>query len=276
MAASRRWAALLLVVAVACKGGDDDVDDGTGPDLPGDADATVADALLSDLMGLGQAFLLPNGPGCVSASSTLDSDADGISDDVTYQYDPTGCRYDFDGGYGTISGTLRVVDKGVPFGFDAMMTDLRYTEVQSSPAQTIQRTLMGTRTLGGTPQDATLSVAVTVAYERTGEVTATMTETWQARFQSTGAGLVLGPGQVLPQGSDLTVTGTTTWLKPGVVSYGISFETGTPMRWAAGCGCPWPSSGEVRARLTSGGPSGYLRYSFSGCWGDIDVEFVEG
>jgi hypothetical protein len=32
----------------------------------------------------------------------------------------------------------------------------------------------------------------------------------------------------------------------------------------------------VRAQLTSGGPSGYLRYTFSECWGDVGVEFVEG
>jgi hypothetical protein len=271
-----KYAVLLLGAAFACKAGAvDDADDGGGPDLPGDADETVAEALRMEIANVGPAVLMPGGaPGCLAWSATGDTDGDGIPDDVLFTFDEAGCRYDFDGGYGTVAGTKRVVDAGAPFGFDADVTGLRYIEVQSDPPMTVRRTLSGTHSLRGSALDATLSMAVSVVYERTGEETATLTEAWQARFQAPAPGIVFGMGGTL-QGVTLTLQGTSSWTKTGV-HYQLSLQTVTPMTWAVGCDAPWPSGGSVKATLTSGGPAGYLLYRFTGCWGDADVEFVSG
>lgn len=270
-----RWLVLagILVWGSASCGSDD----GNGPNGDGsDLADLVASVLTGELGGLSGALVLPSGPpGCVSISSIIDTDGDGVPDNSDFSFSSSGCSFTFEGGSGTSSGTITVTDPGASFGFDASLADVSATLNTSNPTRTTVRTLNGTRTVRGSGSGTTLQQNIEITYTSTGSLPALVVETWGASYTpAAGSSVVLGIGARLPPGS-ANVTGSVEWNQNGT-TLELELVTERPIEWAAGCESPFPSAGEVHANVLSGGPSGYLRIRYTGCGEEVETDFMAG
>lgn len=274
-----------LILWIAVLPGCGTKDDSTGiadnlPDVPDIEFDMLAGVLWGELAGVGGAMMLPSGgPGCLSISATDDLDGDGVPEEADFTFSSSGCHFTFDNGWGTTAGSIHVTDPGVSFGFASTLNGIAYTlsvEAQDDdPAETRVRTLNGTRTVAGSPSQMTLTQNVDVAYTVTNKPSATATETWQAVFTpGQGASVVIGYGKRVPDGG-LVVTGPFTWVQNGATVV-LSLETTVPLSFPPSCESPFPSAGEVHARVVSGGPAGYVRLAWSGCGMEVQIDFIEG
>lgn len=268
-----------LLAVAGCSGGGGDLDDDgdiTGPDTPDDpeAGAYAALAVASDLDVVLVNLLMPGGPlECVTTTTPWeDSDQDGVPDDLTYVFSLDGCRYDLEGGsWGSTSGTARIVDPGASWGMDVTLQDYGYWThlAQEDPPRTLSREHTGTTHLSGSGLDVAFGIDHDVRFEVTGQPDATLAEEWTGTWTPAGAdpfAFTLVPGS-------LTLQGSTRFLRGGV-EIRLSLETVTPLRWDAACDAVWPQAGEIRARVESGAPAGYLAITWSGCWRTSTVDFV--
>jgi hypothetical protein len=274
-----RFSVLLLPLPVlwltCCKAGDD-----AGPENPiqGLDFSMVSQVLAGEFNGAGLALMLPSGPpGCLSATSWDDGDADGVLDDSDFTFSASGCRFTFDDGWGTTSGAIHILDPGNDFGFSATLNGLAYTiSVDANggdPAETRVRTLHGERSVSGSPSQVTLMQDVDLTYTVTSRPSAQVSETWQAVFTaSQGSAVAFGVGARLPDGSTV-ITGPMSWTQSGA-TVSLSLETTVPIWFDPGCQSPFPSAGEVHAHVVSGGPNGYVRVRWSSCGGESEVDFV--
>ncbi len=235
----------------------------------------LAYVLRSELGAVGRSMTLPNGaPGCLALSSVDDADADGVPEDADFVFSESGCSFDVGNGTGTTTGTVHVTDPGSAFGFSAVLDHLTSKFNLNGGARIEALTVHGQRQVGGAPTAVTLTQNAQFTLTITGRVTATGTETWQAVFTpAQGAQVSFGLGMRLPDGG-VVVTGPVVFTQNGSTAT-LSLSTPTPIRWNPTCGSPFPTSGEVRGQVVSGGPNGYVRIVWSSCGGEAEVDFVE-
>ena len=238
----------------------------------------VSQVLQGEFSGVGVTLMLPSGgPQCLTATSFDDLDVDGVPDDSDFTFSASGCRFTFDGGSGTTSGAIHILDPGNDFGFSATLNALAYTfnldANGGDPAETRVRTLNGERSVTGSPTQVTLTQDVDLTYTVTGRPSAQVSETWQAVFTaSQGSTVAFGLGMRLPDG-ETVITGPMSWTQSGA-TVSLSLETTVPIWFDPGCQSPFPSAGEVHAHVVSGGPNGYVRVRWSSCGGETEVDFV--
>jgi hypothetical protein len=275
-----RGAALLFLtlIAAACRGGDENGDDGTGPEVPGDPEAGqfAAMALAGEIDGILQHVFLPGGaPGCVTLDPLpfTDVDHDEVPDDLRFTFDLDGCKFTMSAGnWGSSSGSVRVIDPGATFGLDAEVQAMTsWTHLADhSPVWTISRERTGTVHLAGNPTQVTFTVAQTMVFRVTGEPDAELTMAWSGTLIPDGptpfSFVTVNPGT-------LTLTGTSTFTRNNTVIV-LSITTPTPLRWEPSCDAPWPQSGAVRADVVSGAAPGYLEITYDGCWQTGEVDFI--
>jgi hypothetical protein len=236
----------------------------------------LAYVLRSELGALERTLMLPNGPpGCLSISSTDDTDSDGVPDAADFVYSETGCAFPLDNGTGTTAGTVHVTDPGSAFGFMATLQALE-TLFNLDNGQSIESlAVSGQRHVEGSPDELTLTQSVQFSLGITGRSPASGSETWQAVFTpAQGAQAGLGIGMQLPDGGTV-VAGGFVFIQSGTTAT-LDLSTPTPIRWDPECGSPFPTSGEVHAQVVSGGPSGYVKIVWSSCGGEAAVDFVGG
>ncbi len=269
---------LTIAGLTGCKSGSDD---GTGIDVDSEVEFDMlAGVLRSELSTVAGAFMVPGtGEGCVTLTADPDGDGDGIPDQADFTFSSSGCKYTFDGGWGTSAGAMHVADAGDPFGFTATLSSMAYTtSVEANaddPAQTRILTLNGERTVGGSATRLTLTQTLTFTYTVTSRPSATGTETWQAVFTADqGSTVAFGYGMRVPDG-DTEVSGPFEWTQNGA-TVRLTLETVDPLRFPTSCQSPFPSSGEVHARVVSGAPAGYVRLAWSSCGGEAQVDWVAG
>jgi hypothetical protein len=272
-----------ILLTAGCGGGggdgDGDGDDGVGPDVPGDPDAgpQAADALAAELDAIIQNVLLPGGPpGCVTIDPLpmVDSDHDGVPDDLRFSFDLNGCRYTVDepGAWGSTSGAVRVTDPGAAFGFDAVLEEYAVWAhlTDSTPPRDIVRSHSGETHVSGSEAAVAFSTDQTVFVDITGQPDAALAIEWSGTFVPSGPEpfrfYVLNPGS-------LTMTGTGSFSR-NQTTIRFSLTTTTPLSWEASCPSIWPQSGVVRANVLSGATAGYLEISYTACFQRGEVEFV--
>lgn len=267
--------ALLLLAAGAGCGGDDNPENPTGKDsgMTVDEFEAATDAMVKSLNDVSGMFMLPGGgPLCVSVSSTVDSDADGIPDDAFFNFSGSGCRFEGDNFWGTTSGSIRVQDTGSGVNCLCTLADLAVGLGQIDPPRTVTRVSNGTRTIAGTTTAATMTQDVTTAYNVTGGFNATVVHHWSAAFTAAAGAPPILSGSGLPVG-DATVQGVLEW-NYGERSRQFVLSTVTPLHWPADCNSAFPSAGEIHAAITLGTVTGYVRIVYQGCWQDPEVDFV--
>lgn len=234
----------------------------------------LAYAFRSEFAALKQTMMLPDGPpGCLTLSSVDDTDGDGVPDAADFVFSETGCRWDLGDGTGTRSGSVHVTDPGNPFGFSSTLDNLATIYELNGGARVENLAVTGQRQVAGSPAELTLTQNVQFTLSITGQPPATGTESWQAAFTpAQGAAIALGLGMRLPDGG-MVVTGPFTFTQNGTTAT-LSFSTVTPIRWDPTCGSPFPTGGEVRGQVVSGGPKGYVKIVWSSCGGEAAVDFV--
>lgn len=270
--------ALLCLVGCPSGGGDvDDDDDITGPEIPDDPEAGTfaAMVLAAEVDGVLANLLMPGGPvECVTTEPAvwMDADADGVPDDRRYTFSLEGCKFTLgNGGWGSTSGRIRIVDPGPAWGFQASLEAYGYWSYlpDNDPPWTVSREHTGTTTLSGSAPAPAFSLDHAVLFRVTGEPDASLSEVWSGTYVPTGAepfDYTLGAGT-------MTLSGTSVFSRNNVAIH-LSLETVTPLRWEASCDCVWPQGGVIRAHVTAGGPSGYLEITYSDCWRMGVAEFV--
>jgi len=266
---------LTVLLALSGCGGDGD---GTGPEdeVDGLEFSMLANLLRSELSGLSNSLMLPNGgPGCMTVSSFADADGDGIPDEADFVFSASGCLFTLDDGSGTTAGTVHVVDPGAAFGFSETLSGLSYTMTVNQPAETRVLTLSGQRQVTGSPSQIRLTQNVQVGVTTTGKPSASATESWDAVFTAAqGSAVTFGVGARLPDGGTV-VAGPLTWIQGGN-TVSMSLSTTLPIWFDPACESPFPSSGEVHAQVVSGGPSGYVKIRWSECGGEAETDWIAG
>lgn len=263
---------LLAAAALIACSDDEDV---AGPG--GDAFEDVSTVIVDEFGVLRAAFAPPSGsPTCLIVSPAPpfpDGDGDGVPDSVRCVFDPAGCSFGDDTYTATTSGLIVLTDPGAAFGFRARLEDLAYTMTSGDPSITRQRVLNGVRVVTGAPDSLALSRHDTLTFSRTGGATATVIEALTGTFTpEAGQTVSFGVGVPPPPGQ-YTVTGTITWTQ-GTSVYVLDVTTASPLLYPSGCDSPFPSGGELRFHLTSGGPAGTLTVAWDGCWNDAVTDWI--
>ncbi len=263
-----------LLLILACGGGDDG-DDITGPDGDVDVMSQLGPALVTELGNLSTILRLPSGPpGCLTVTPLPfpDSDGDGVPDSAHFAFDETGCTFVFTGGSGTSWGTIDVTDPGASFGFSTLHA-VSHAISTVDPPSTRTLTINGTRTVGGTPTRLTLSEDIQLAFSMTGKPASAATERWTAVFTpEDGSSVVFGLGVPLPSGQ-IDLAGTLIWMQEGI-TVTLAVSTAVPIAIDTACESPFPVAGEVRFQVTSGAAPGYVSVRFTGCGGEMEVDWV--
>lgn len=283
----RRWTCFAILAAVT--GSLSACGDSTNPAdaLPdgavGAIGLTTRDDLEATLDALTVASLIrplatsPTGQAaCVTPSSSLDSDGDGVPDDATYTFTAPPCRFSgIRGSTLDVVGQLRVVDP-VPdvagFGYQATLTGLRFTLVpddEDDPAYTVTRN--GTRVLSGSTAGLRVVTDLQVIRTFVGFSDAAVDQQWTVDFT---ADTPIQINQPLPSGT-LDVSGTLGWTR-GDENFALTVTTPTPLHYNAGCadGPQRFDAGELRAAGTFDETAGYIRIVWSECGREPSVGFV--
>lgn len=212
-------------------------------------------------------------PTCATPSSTTDSDGDGIPDDATYAFTAPPCNLTFPGGSLELVGQVRVQDpapSAAGFGYEATVTNLRFTFDGSGdgPAYTVTRN--GLRALTGSP--AALQLVADFQLTRTfvGELEAAVEQLWTVSFTPEAS---LQINQPLSSGT-LDIAGSLDWTR-GTESVSLTVTTPTPLHYNADCdGAQRIDAGELRAGGTFPEAAGYVRLLWNDCNDEPSVRFV--
>lgn len=274
---SRLAAFAALAILAACG---DSTDPAAGPAAGQDIGAMARDEVEAGLDALtvptSLAPLGTAGPGCGSASSTTDTDGDGVPDDATITYTAPPCRFTgIRGSTLDVVGQLRLQDpapSAAGFGYEATVTALRFTltgDDSDDPSYSVTRN--GFRSLSGTTAGLQLVSTLQVVRTFTGQPDGAIDQQWTIVFEPEAS---LQINQPLPSGT-LDVSGTLGWTR-GTESLDLTVTTPAPLHYDSDCS-DTPQridGGEMQVAGTFDGTPGYVRLRWSECGRDPEIRFV--
>jgi hypothetical protein len=211
---------------------------------------------------------------CVSPSSAVDSDGDGVPDDATFVFIAPPCRFTgWRGGTLDVVGSLRIQDPSstsAGFGYEATLTGLRSRFTSVDPQVIYDVTRNGTRTLSGSVSGLTLTADLQVIRTFTGHPDAAIDKQWSLNFTPATPLQINTP---LPSGS-LDIAGTVDWVR-GPEHLVLTVTTPTPLEYDAGCTDTVQRirSGEMQATGTFGEEDGIVRITWRGCGTEPSFSF---
>ena len=203
---------------------------------------------------------------CVSPSSAVDSDGDGVPDDATYLFTAPPCRFTgWRGGTLDIVGSLRIQDPSstsAGFGYDATLTGLRSRFTSADAKVIYDVTRNGTRTLSGSVGGLLLTADLQVIRTFAGHPDAAVDKQWSLNFTPATPLQINAP---LPSGT-LDIAGTVDWTR-GTEHFVLTVTTPTPLQYDAGCidTVQRISAGVMQASGTFGEEEGIVRVTWRGC-----------
>jgi hypothetical protein len=206
----------------------------------------------------------------------VDTDGDGIPDDLTLTFSNPPCSFSgIRGGIVELTGTLRVQDANPAnaFDFTATLTNLVFSFAGPGGTRSFIATRNGTRSLTGSATGATLTENLTVLRQRPGRANATLVRSGTAAFAvDTGRTLVMT--QPLPAGT-FDLGGTLDWHR-STENFSFTISTPVPLHYDPSCtGTPQRiSAGELRASGTIGSSTGYIRVLWTACGIEPTKTFV--
>jgi len=275
-------AAGALAIALAACGDSTDPDNDPLPDNAATAvGLTVSDNVEASLDAFFPRRLLQpfsTGPAddpCVTPSSSIETDGDGVPDDATYIFTAPPCRYtDVRGFTLDVIGQLRVVDPAPEtpgFGADISLTALRFSLSAEDTDKNYSVIRNGTMTLTGGTAGLELTTDLQVQRSFTGLSDALAEHVWTVGFDPETS---LQINQPLPDGS-VTVSGTVVWNRDNE-SFDLTITTATPLHYDASCVATGQrfDDGELRVTGTFGETPGYVRIVWADCGDDPGIEFV--
>jgi hypothetical protein len=211
---------------------------------------------------------------CVSPSSAVDSDGDGVPDDATFVFIAPPCRFTgWRGGTLDIVGSLRIQDPSstsAGFGYDATLTGLRsrFTGADANVIYDVTRN--GTRTLSGSVTGLLLTADLQVIRTFAGHPDAAVDKQWSLNFTPSAPLQING---ALPSGT-LDIAGTIDWTR-GTEHLVLTVSTPTPLEYDAGCTDTVQRirAGEMTATGTFGDTDGIVRVTWRGCTNEPGFSF---
>jgi hypothetical protein len=274
-------AGAITAVLAAC-GDSTDPDADPLPDNAATAVAlTVRDNVEASLDAFFPARLLQpfsTGPAddpCVTPSSSVETDGDGVPDDATYTFTAPPCRYTDVRGFSLdVVGQLRIVDP-VPetpgFGANISLTALRFSLTAEDADKNYSVIRNGIMTLTGSPAGLELATELQVQRTFTGLPDGSAEHVWTVGFDPETS---LQINQPLPNGS-VTVSGTVGWTR-GNENFDLTITTATPLHYDASCTATGQrfDDGELHVSGTFGETPGSVRIVWSDCGDDPGIEFV--
>ncbi|HXG45265.1 MAG TPA: hypothetical protein VNJ71_10965 [Gemmatimonadales bacterium] len=245
----------------------------------------LATAVQDELLGLAPALVVPGSgappgaslpAGCPAASSTTDSDGDGIPDDARLTFTNPPCSLSgFLGGTLTLDGTVRIQDPsgGNSTALDATLADLRWSYTDPGGIRSFTTTRNGTLNRLGSPDAALLAVNVTTVRHRPNRAAATIGLVGTLDFTAETPGS-LELDQPLPAG-DLTLDGTWTWRRR-TEDYRLTVSTVVPLQYDPTCAGPHRfRAGRLELAGTLQGRQGTLVLTWSACGTDPARRWLE-
>lgn len=295
-------AAIGLTLA-ACSSSDSAAPGGAGPLTQADAQA-IGDEMQSEVAGLSDGssltnFLTPNfsappgavrafhgafhGPvffspsaGCptLSENPPIDTDGDGVPDNLTLTFDPATCTFSRPGGHASLelSGAITVSDPSTPG------KGLRLAFAGFQQKFTVQDSIFFQRNVDGAWQltsDSTGFAATdstTVLHTSSQRPSSELAKAWQVSFGA-DSGSRFGPCLHLPSG-DFIINGTTTRTHDGVTR-SFSITTVTPLHRDVTCASENKIvSGELAVAHTDSTGTATVHITFNACGQDPTIALV--
>ena len=279
-----------LLSGLAAAGCGDDLLNGVGvaDELSADVGETLRDEVESALSSLtlgssldpiGTTQAAPDAASvvavpCVSPSSAVDSDGDGVPDDATFLFTAPPCRFTgWRGGTLDIVGSLRIQDPSstsAGFGYDATLTGLRSRFTSADPEVIYDVTRNGTRTLSGSVTGLLLTADLQVIRTFAGHPDAAVDKQWSLNFTPATQLQINTP---LPSGT-LDIAGTVDWTR-GTEHFVLTVTTPTPLQYDAACTDTVQRirAGVMQASGTFGDMEGLVRVTWRGCGSEPEFNF---
>lgn len=207
-------------------------------------------------------------PACVTANPVhpMDSDSDGIPDDVTLTFD---CSLTIARWTLARTGQMRIQDTNENNPFDATqtLTDFAWSLTDHRHDRSFTATRNGSRSRIGTHSAASLTINMNIVRQRTNKPDATIQREGTITFTA-AEGDSLFMDRSLPNGT-INVTGSQTWTR-GSENYSFTVTTVTPLVYDASCTDTDQriSAGELDFAATVNGQSGTLKLVWTAC--DVD------
>jgi hypothetical protein len=212
---------------------------------------------------------------CVPPSSPGDSDGDGVPDDATYLLTAPPCRFTgWRGGTFELVGQLRIQDPtatSAGFGYQATLTGLRTRFTNAAADVMYDVTRSGTRTLGGSVSELTLTSDLQVTRTFAGQPDAAIAEQWTATY-TPATPLQINGRQ---NSGTLDIAGTVHWAR-GSEDLALVVTTPTLLQFDATCldTVQRIKAGELRAAGDFDGAAAYVRVRWTGCGKEPTFDFV--
>lgn len=217
-----------------------------------------------------------SGP-CPVASSTTDTDGDGVPDDATYTF--TGlpdCGYSDSTGSAEITGSVRIMDPSTTqVGYNGTFTNLQLA--LSGSGYSFSEKLNGTQNILGSATNVSLSHHLTTDLVATGngngqDVNGSISENWNVDFAA-GQGGSIALDQDLPSGT-FNLNGSFAYNVNGQ-SFSFSLATQSALLFDASCFASQQfTAGELRATVSNGSGNGYIRIVYNGCGVEPTITLV--
>jgi len=209
-------------------------------------------------------------PSCptVTPYPFLDSDGDGVPDNVQLSFTLPACSFTDANGTLEVTGTLGVSDpqpQTAGLTATATATQLRDVILDASNVQVLAITHNGSWSVAASSNGVLESYGVNTVVEVQGRAPVTITNAWLGGF-TPAQGAALSLGEPLPAGT-LTAAGGFS-LSDGTNAFVLTLDTSTPLSYDPVTCAGQPSSltaGEVHATLNSAGPKGYLSVQWTNC-----------
>lgn len=212
---------------------------------------------------------------CAAPSITTDTDGDGVYNDATFTFSGPQCSLtNRRGGSAAIAGVLRIQDPTPTtpgLAYNSTLTALSFAFTGGSAARTYTVSRTGSRNVA--VSGAGLSLESDLDIQRTSASgTGSVRKQWTAQFTPASGGTI-ARGQPLPAGA-LSATGSLSWTR-GSDTFTMTLTTPVPLVYDATCTQPQRvSAGELRARGTFNGASGFVVVRWSACGVEPSVIFL--
>lgn len=295
---SRVAAALVFAAAIACSDSltpaqlDPEEMESIGYTVAGELQTSMASLTAPSAMSGGTFHRIPaTGPeglslsrasaqlastecGVPSQDPVVDTDLDGIPDDLTVTYSLPACRYTSVGTTMDITGALRVRDPSPStpaFSFTLSLKDLQVAFSSEQGSATVVRNGTGAVDVSGSGLGQSLDFSTKVS--ATGVSSATYTTKWSSTFFP-AAGEAIAAGEPLPNGA-YAVSGTNA-LVQGSRYIRFTLTTPVPLQYDKAC-AEWSmtpfQSGEVHVTFAGNEGKGFVMLRYTGC-ADPEIVFV--
>jgi hypothetical protein len=285
---ARRRLAILALTAVMTAACSDDLTTGNSA-LPNgatdDIGATARDEIESSLSALTLSSSLdPLGTApaptayaaqCVTPSTPVDSDGDGVPDDSIYFFTAPPCRFTgWRGGTLDVVGQLRIQDPAptqAGFGYEGTLTGLRTRFTTADGKVIYDVTRNGTRVLSGSVSQLVLTTELQVIRTFAGKPDGAIDKQWTLTYTPERPLQINTP---IPGGS-LNLTGSIDWVR-GEEHFVLTVTTPTPLHYNDGCidTVQRIDSGELHLAGDFDGTQGTLVVRWRGCGDEPSFGFT--